>query len=75
MQNNTINNILNDSYVRDYLKYIVFFFKRLGFILSNCGLKNGSSVLVKGFLMFLHVLVGKLCISLYFSLLVNKLSV
>jgi hypothetical protein len=52
MQNNTINNILNDFYVRDYLKYTVFIFKRLGFVLSNCGLKNGSSVLVKGFLTF-----------------------
>ncbi len=52
MQNNILNNILNDFYVRDYLKYIVFIFKRLGFVLSNCGLKNGSSVLVKGFLTF-----------------------
>jgi hypothetical protein len=52
MQNNTINNIFNDFYVRDYLKYIVFIIKRLGFVLSNCGLKNGSSVLVKGFLTF-----------------------
>lgn len=44
MQNNTINNILNDFYVRDYLKYIVFIFTRWGFVLSNCVIKNGSSV-------------------------------
>jgi len=52
MQDNTINDIFNDFYVSDYLKYVVCIFKRLGFVLSNCGLKNGSSVLVKGFLTF-----------------------